>query len=90
MLTQYLGLCTCRMETETRAGFLLVFELTRLLGLVETAATDEYEEERNLIRLLTPICKLYTAKQVFLVMGIQVFGLEKPPSAYNKPAEILN
>ena len=52
------------METETRAGFLLIFELIRLLGLTETAPLDQYEEERNLIRLLTPVCKLYTAKQV--------------------------
>ena len=53
-----------RMEAETRAGALLVFEVIRLLGITETSSPEQVDEEINLLRILTPLCKLYTAKQV--------------------------
>lgn len=62
------------MEAETRAAFLLAFELVELLGCQEN---DEItDEQRALLRLLTPIAKLLTAKQAVAVVSeaIEAFG----------------
>ncbi|XP_039628215.1 acyl-CoA dehydrogenase family member 11-like isoform X2 [Polypterus senegalus] len=63
-----------RMEVETRGAFLLVMELARLLGREETGSATELE--RHLLRLLTPIAKLYTGKQAIAVIseGLECFG----------------
>ncbi len=50
------------LQVETRGCVLLTLDMYRLLGLEECGAATE--TERNLIRILTPIIKLYTAKQV--------------------------
>lgn len=53
---------------------LLTFELARLLGLEENnEATDR---DKLVLRLLTPICKLYTAKQSVRCMseGLEAIG----------------
>ena len=47
---------------ETRAGFLLTMEVGRLLGKQE--CNEASDVELQLLRLITPITKLYTAKQV--------------------------
>jgi len=47
---------------ETRAAFLLTMEVSRLLGKQE--CNEASDVELQLLRLLTPITKLYTAKQV--------------------------
>lgn len=62
------------LELELRGGFALGFHLVELLGKEECgAATDE---ERSLLRLLTPIAKLYTAKQGVVVASevLESFG----------------
>ena len=48
------------LEMEHLAGFLLTFELVALLGREECGVATE--DERELLRLLTPICKLFTAR----------------------------
>ncbi|CAK8692442.1 acyl-CoA dehydrogenase family member 11-like [Clavelina lepadiformis] len=65
-----------RMELECRAGFLFAFEVIRLLGLDESKEGGPTEDEKNLLRLLTPVCKLYTAKQAVSVSseGLESFG----------------
>lgn len=62
------------MEVETRAGTSLVLELARLLGLQENGKASENDE--LVFRLLTPITKLYTAKQAVSVIseGLECFG----------------
>ena len=62
------------MEAETRAAFLLAFELVELLGRQES--NDMTGDERALLRLLTPIAKLLTAKQAVAVVSeaIEAFG----------------
>lgn len=47
---------------ETRAAFLLSMEVARLLGKQD--CNEASDVETQLLRLLTPITKLYTAKQV--------------------------
>lgn len=57
-----------------RGCFILAFEVARLLGKDESGvATDQ---EKLLLRLLTPIAKLYTAKQAVGVVseGLEMFG----------------
>lgn len=54
-----------KMELETRAGQVLMFEVTRLLGLDENNAATE--DDKMLLRLLNPIVKLFTAKQAIAV-----------------------
>ena len=49
-------------QVETRAAFLLTMEVGRLLG--KQACNEASDVELQLLRLLTPITKLYTAKQV--------------------------
>ncbi|CAL8347949.1 unnamed protein product [Lota lota] len=63
-----------RMEVETRGAFLLVMEVCRLLGREETGLATPLEA--HLLRLLTPVLKLYTAKQAVAVVseGLESFG----------------
>jgi len=63
-----------RMELETRAAFLLTMEVGRLLGKQE--CNEASDVELQLLRLLTPITKLYTAKQSMQVSseGLESFG----------------
>ncbi|XP_058014751.1 acyl-CoA dehydrogenase family member 11-like isoform X2 [Ahaetulla prasina] len=63
-----------RMEVQSQAAFLLVMEVARLLGLEETKVATE--QEKHLLRLLTPLTKLYTAKQAVAVAseGLECFG----------------
>lgn len=62
------------MEAESRAAFLLAFELVELLGRQEAGEIDD--NQRALLRLLTPIAKLLTAKQAVAVVSeaIEAFG----------------
>ena len=62
------------LEAETRAAFLLAFELVRLVGLQESGGADE--EQRALLRLVTPVAKLLTAKQCVAVLSevVEAFG----------------
>ncbi|MFL6578388.1 MAG: acyl-CoA dehydrogenase family protein [Povalibacter sp.] len=62
------------LEAETRGAFAMAFELVELLGRHEH---NELEDEgRALLRLLTPIAKLFTAKQAVAVVSecIEAFG----------------
>ncbi|CAH2294973.1 acyl- dehydrogenase family member 11-like isoform X1 [Pelobates cultripes] len=63
-----------RMEVEARGAFLLLMETARLLGLEETNLATE--QDQHLLRLLTPVAKLYTGKQALAVVseGLESFG----------------
>ncbi|XP_017269510.1 acyl-CoA dehydrogenase family member 11-like isoform X2 [Kryptolebias marmoratus] len=63
-----------RMEVETRGAFLLVMEVCRLLGREESGLASQLDE--HLLRLLTPVLKLYTGKQAVAVIseGLESFG----------------
>ncbi|XP_056384655.1 acyl-CoA dehydrogenase family member 11-like [Hyla sarda] len=63
-----------RMEVQARGAFLLLMEIARLLGLEETNMATE--QDQHLLRLLTPIAKLYTGKQAVAVIseGLECFG----------------
>ena len=59
------------MEVETRACCLFTFDISRLLGITEinpllNPDEDNFAHERDLLRLLTPVCKLFVAKRVSL------------------------
>ncbi|MGH8236661.1 MAG: acyl-CoA dehydrogenase family protein [Steroidobacteraceae bacterium] len=62
------------LEAETRGAFLLAFELVELMGRQE--AGELSDSQRALMRLLTPIAKLLTAKQAVAVVSecIEAFG----------------
>jgi alkylation response protein AidB-like acyl-CoA dehydrogenase len=62
------------LEAETRGAFLLAFELVELMGRLESGEIDD--QQRALLRLITPIAKLLTAKQAVDVVGecIEAFG----------------
>ena len=62
------------LETQTRAAFLLAFELVELLGRQE--ANELQADQAPLLRLLTPLAKLLTAKQAVAVVSeaIEAFG----------------
>jgi hypothetical protein len=62
------------LEAETRGAFLLAFELVELMGRLESGEIDD--QQRALLRLITPIAKLLTAKQAVEVVGecIEAFG----------------
>lgn len=62
------------LEVQTRAAFLLAFELVELLGRQEAGELDA--DQAALMRLLTPIAKLLTAKQAVAVVSeaIEAFG----------------
>ncbi|NXO02933.1 ACD11 dehydrogenase, partial [Rhinopomastus cyanomelas] len=63
-----------QLEVQTRGAFLLIMEITRLLGLTETNMASE--QEQLLLRLLIPVTKLYTGKQVSAVVieAMESFG----------------
>ncbi len=56
-----LACCWCG-QVETRGAFLLVMDVCRLLGREESGMATQLDT--NLLRLLTPVVKLYTGKQV--------------------------
>jgi hypothetical protein len=62
------------MELETRAAFLLAFRVVELLGKEE--CREASEPELQLLRLLIPVAKLYTAKQAIAVASetVEAFG----------------
>jgi acyl-CoA dehydrogenase len=62
------------LEVQTRAAFLLAFELVELLGRQE--ANELVGEQAALLRVLTPIAKLLTAKQAVATVSeaIEAFG----------------
>lgn len=62
------------MQAQTHAVFLLAFELIALIGRDE--AHEITASERALLRLLTPIAKLATAKQAVAVVSeaVEAFG----------------
>ncbi|XP_050779726.1 acyl-CoA dehydrogenase family member 11-like isoform X3 [Gopherus flavomarginatus] len=61
-------------RVETRGAFLMLMEIARLLGLEETKMASE--QDLHLLRLLTPVAKLYTGKQAIAVIseGLECFG----------------
>ncbi|PFX21526.1 putative acyl-CoA dehydrogenase AidB [Stylophora pistillata] len=63
-----------RIELKTRAAFLLTMEIAHLLGKQD--CNEASDVETRLLRLLTPITKLYTAKQAMHVTseGVESFG----------------
>ncbi|XP_028269275.1 acyl-CoA dehydrogenase family member 11 isoform X2 [Parambassis ranga] len=63
-----------RMEVETRGAFLLVMDVCRLLGREENGVATQLDT--HLLRLLTPVVKLYTGKQAVAVVseGLESFG----------------
>ncbi|KAM9810934.1 acyl-CoA dehydrogenase family member 11 [Neosynchiropus ocellatus] len=63
-----------RMEVETRGAFLMLMDVCRLLGREEMGMATELEQ--HLLRLLTPVLKLYTGKQAIAVVseGLESFG----------------
>lgn len=63
-----------RMEVESRGAFLLVMDVCRLLGREESGKATQLDS--HLLRLLTPVLKLYTGKQAVSVVseGLESFG----------------
>ena len=62
------------MQAETEAAFQLAFYVAELTGLFETGESNE--EQARLLRLLTPLMKLTTAKQSVMLMSevLEAFG----------------
>ena len=62
------------MQVELEAAFLLVFRVVELLGASECGEASE--RELALLRLLTPVAKLYTARQAVAVTSetLEAFG----------------
>lgn len=62
------------LDAETAGATLMVLHAATLLGKDETGAASE--DERRLLRLLTPLIKLYTAKQSIAVCSeaLEAFG----------------
>lgn len=62
------------LEAETRGAFLLAFELVELMGRQEAGEIDD--TQRALLRVITPIAKLLTAKQAVNVVSecMEAFG----------------
>lgn len=50
-----------KLEVETRGCMMLMFEVARLLGLQESGKANE--NEATMLRLLTPVAKMYTGKK---------------------------
>ena len=63
-----------RLEVQSRGCLLLMLETTRLLGRVECGKANE--EESHLLRVLTPLVKLYTGKLAvpFVSEVLESFG----------------
>ncbi len=55
------------LEVACRGGFALAFRLAELLGKEETGEASS--GEKALLRLLTPVCKLFTARQAVTVVS---------------------
>lgn len=51
-----------RMELETRGSLLLILEVARWLGMDDNGVISD--QDNLMLRMMTPILKLYTAKQV--------------------------
>jgi len=64
----------CEMEVQYRGALAFTLECLRLLGKVESQS--DTKQEAALLRLLTPLVKLYTAKQAVAVTseGLESFG----------------
>lgn len=62
------------LQAETEAAFHLAFYVAELTGLVETGEIND--EQASLLRLLTPLMKLTTAKQAVMVTSevLEAFG----------------
>lgn len=62
------------LEVEAAAALLFVFRVAELMGMVE--CREATAEETALLRLLTPLVKLYTAKQSVAVVSevVECFG----------------
>jgi acyl-CoA dehydrogenase len=62
------------LEAETRGALLLAFELVELMGRQEAGELDD--AQKSLLRLITPIAKLLTARQAVAVVSecIEAFG----------------
>jgi alkylation response protein AidB-like acyl-CoA dehydrogenase len=62
------------LQAETEAAFQLAFRVAELTGLSETGTINE--EQKLLLRLLTPVMKLTTAKQAVAVASeiLEAFG----------------
>jgi alkylation response protein AidB-like acyl-CoA dehydrogenase len=62
------------LQLEYESNFLLVFELAKLLGNEESGKSTE--EDNSLLRLLTPVSKLYSAKKAIACASehIEMFG----------------
>nr|XP_033810729.1 acyl-CoA dehydrogenase family member 11-like isoform X2 [Geotrypetes seraphini] len=63
-----------RMEVQTRGAFLLLMEVAKLLGLEETNMATK--QDQHILRLMTPVAKLYTGKQAISTLseGLECFG----------------
>ncbi|PIC42581.1 hypothetical protein B9Z55_009612 [Caenorhabditis nigoni] len=63
-----------KLEVETRGSMLLLFESARLLGLSEAGKSSDVEA--MMLRLITPVLKLYAGKQAVPLVseGIECFG----------------
>jgi hypothetical protein len=63
-----------KMEMEARAATLLALDLARFLGMADCGMIQE--KDSNVFRLMTPVAKLYTAKQAVAVAseGLESFG----------------
>ena len=90
-----------RLETETRAATLFVLEVARHLGTLEAAPaglTDKQREHSDLLlRILTPLMKLYTAKQSIACaseglesLGGQGYIEDTGYPAYLRDAQVLS
>ncbi|GMT19569.1 hypothetical protein PFISCL1PPCAC_10866, partial [Pristionchus fissidentatus] len=62
------------LEVDTRASTLFLFDVARLIGLQESGRSSEVDS--NLLRLLTPVLKAYTAKICIphVSEGLECFG----------------
>ncbi|GIX67644.1 acyl-CoA dehydrogenase family member 11 [Caerostris extrusa] len=81
------------MEVETRGSMLLILKAAILIGKVELGVSTA--DEQLLLRLLSPVMKLYTAKQVYLAFSALIFSVDvisKPqmtmPSQIQRPVEV--
>lgn len=62
------------MEIESRAAFVLIAEMARLLGADENKVASD--SDKMMLRLLNPVVKLYTAKQAIAIASecLESFG----------------
>lgn len=75
-------------QVETRGAFLMVMDVCHLLGREESGVATQLDT--HLLRLLTPVVKLYTGKQVWLVCFVIVnCRLDVPQSTVYHPCFVL-